>query len=164
MPPHCSFRAFLPDAQTNRVYFEFRLILNSKEALFSDEEIVDSKSIKLKKIDVQSKNNGECDAVCCFEATHSVIGQLKLSLNVDQSKISILNVYLGDFANSEELCDIYEFDFDADRQSELCFAEKSLQESLPVVQIDAHSICVYFYFSLIASIGKVKFQILITLN
>lgn len=151
MPQNYFLQAFLPDVQTNRIYFEFRLIFNSKEALFSDEEIVD-KSIKLKKIDVQSKDDSECDALCHFEANHKVIGRLKLSINVDQSKISILNVRLGDFDHSEELCDNYEFDFDADKQFEFCFAKKSLQETFPTVQIEPHSISVYFYFSLTASI------------
>ena len=163
MPQNYFLQAFLPDVQTNRIYFEFRLIFNSKEALFSDEEIVD-KSIKLKKIDVQSKDDSECDALCHFEANHKVIGRLKLSINVDQSKISILNVRLGDFDHSEELCDNYKFDFDAGKQFEFCFAKKSLQETFPTVQIEPHSISVYFYFSLTASIGKVQFYMMITPN
>lgn len=153
MPPNCSLRAFLPDVQTNRVYFEFRLAYNSKEALFSDEEIVD-KSIKLEKIDVQSKVDSQCDALCRFEATHKIIGQLRLNLNADNTKISILNVRLGDFDHSEELFDNYDFDFDTDKQFEFCFVKKSLQETPPVIQIDARSVDVYFYFSLVASIGN----------
>ncbi|KAH9408820.1 hypothetical protein TYRP_011090, partial [Tyrophagus putrescentiae] len=111
MPQNNFLQAFLPDVQTNRIYFEFRLIFNSKEALFSDEEIVD-KSIKLKKIDVQSKDDSECDALCHFEANHKVIGRLKLSINVDQSKISILNVRLENYPEPSQrdlsLCAIFD--------------------------------------------------------
>lgn len=153
MTSNVALRAFLPDAQLNRVYFEFQLIFNSKEALFEDEEVFE-KLIKLERIDVQSKVDNECNALCRFEAMHSVIGQLKLSLIVDQSKISILNVQLGDFDLAEDFCDSYEFDLDTEKQFGLCFAEKTLQETSPVARIDAHSIGVHFYFSLIASIGK----------